>query len=231
MEITRGSLLAGARAARGTAVVIDVFRAFTCAPMLFSLGIEKSVLISTPQDALALKTKDPNLLLVGEVDGAPIEGFDFGNSPSRILAHDPAIFKGKTVVQRTSAGVQGALAALEHCDEVLLSSFALAGSTARYLLSKKPSRVSVVAMGWNMQEAAPEDEWCAAYIIHLLGGGAYDHLKALREILPNRQAQKFLRNTKAHFPAEDPVLCLQRDMYEFVLKAEREDDRVVVRMV
>lgn len=230
MEITRGSLLAGAQAARGSAVIIDVFRAFTCAPMLFSFGIEKSILVSTPQEALAMKGKDPNFLLIGEVDGAPIEGFDIGNSPSGILSHDPAFFKGRTVVQRTSSGVQGALAALENCEEVLLSSFALAGSTARYLLSKRPPRVSVVAMGWNMKEIAPEDEWCAAYIIHLLGGGAYDHIVALREILAHGQAQKFLRNTKSHFPAEDPVLCLQRDMYGFVLKAERENERVVVRM-
>jgi len=231
MEITRASLLEGARAARGYTVVIDVFRAFTCAPMLFSFGIQKSILVSSTAEALALKEKDPGLLLVGEVDGAPIEGFDFGNSPSRILAHDPSFFKDKTVVQRTSSGVQGALAALEQSQEVLLASFALSGSTARYLLSKKPSRVSVVAMGWNMTEIAPEDEWCAAYIVHLLGGGPYDHIHALREILSDRQAQKFLRNTKPHFPAEDPVLCLQRDMYDFVLKAERENERVVVRRI
>ena len=231
MQITRGSLQAGALAARGLAVVIDVFRAFTCAPMLFSFGVEKSILVSTPAEAFALKQKDPDLLLIGEVDGAPIEGFDFGNSPSRILCQDPGTFQGKTVVQRTSSGVQGVLAALKHSEEVLLGSFSLAGSTARYILSKQPPKISVVAMGWNMKELTPEDEWCASYIVHLLGVGPYDHFQALREILAHGQAQKFLRNAKPHFPAEDPVLCLQRDLYDFVLKAEREEGKVIVRKI
>ena len=48
MDISRASLLEGAKAARGVAVIIDVFRAFTCSPLLFSLGIQKSILVSTP---------------------------------------------------------------------------------------------------------------------------------------------------------------------------------------
>jgi len=55
MEITRGSLLPGALAARGITVVIDVFRAFTCAPLLFSLGIKESILVATPREAIEMK--------------------------------------------------------------------------------------------------------------------------------------------------------------------------------
>ncbi|NIV96592.1 2-phosphosulfolactate phosphatase, partial [candidate division KSB1 bacterium] len=56
MQIHLDRLLAGAQRATGTAVIIDVFRAFTCTPLLFSLGIEKSILVSTPQEAFALKS-------------------------------------------------------------------------------------------------------------------------------------------------------------------------------
>ena len=231
MKITRGSLLAGAQAARGLSVVIDVFRAFTCAPLLFSLGVKKGILVSTPKEAIALKKENNTLILVGEVDGAPIEGFDFGNSPSQILKHDPAFFKGKTIVQRTSSGVQGALAAIENSEEVLLGSFALAGSTAKYILQKSPEHVSLLAMGWNLEVNAPEDEWCASYIAHLLGKGDYDHVQALREIIFHDEAQKFLQRKKPHFPPEDPLLCLQRDVYDFVLRAEREAGMVIVRKV
>ena len=229
MEISRGSLLAGAQAAKGLSVVIDVFRAFTCAPLLFFLGVEKGILVSTPDEALALKKEDDTLILVGEVDGAPIEGFDFGNSPSQILKSDPAFFKGKTIVQRTSSGVQGALAALENSEEVLLGSFALAGSTAKYILEKSPEHVSLLAMGWNLEVSAPEDEWCASYIAYLLGSEDYNHVQALREIIFHDQAQKFLQRKKPHFPPEDPLLCLQRDVYDFVLRAEREAGMVIVR--
>ena len=228
MKITCDSLDTGALNARGLTVVIDVFRAFTCAPLLFSFGIKHSVLVATPKDALALKEKDPNLILIGEVGGAPIEGFDFGNSPSQLLSQDPSIFQGKIVVQRTSSGVQGALAALENADEVLLGSFALSKSIAAYIHSKNPDRVSIVAMGWDLKEIAPEDEWCARYIAHLLGQGEYDHREALKEILFNKQAQKFLYREKPYYPPEDPVLCLQRNMYDFVLKAERRKGEVIV---
>ena len=231
MKIKFGSLLPGAQNANGVAVIIDVFRAFTCAPLLFSLGIKQSILVESPSDALELKQIDPSLVLAGEVGGAPIDGFDFGNSPSLILQTDSAFFKGKTIVQRTSSGVQGALAALTVADEVLLGSYALAESTAKYILSKNPEEVSLVAMGWNLKVTAPEDEWCGRYIAHLLGSGQYDHVQALREIVYHETAQKFLRGDVPYFPAEDPLLCLQRDLYDFVLRAERKKGLVIVKKI
>jgi 2-phosphosulfolactate phosphatase len=229
MHVTCDSLLAGARAARGVAVVVDVFRAFTCAPLLFSLGLLRSILVSTPEEALALKQKDENLILAGEQGGLPIDGFDLGNSPSQILQTDPTFFRGKTAVQRTSSGVQGVLAALDVADEVLLCSYSLAKATARYILSNAAKRVSIVAMGVQLKEKAPEDEWCVRYMAHLLGAADYDHNEALREILFQETAQKFLNGDRPEFPSEDPVVCLQRDIHNFVLKAGREGDLVVVR--
>jgi 2-phosphosulfolactate phosphatase len=229
MKIVCDSLYNGALAARGVAVIIDVFRAFTCAPLLFSMGVEKLFLIATPDQALALKEKDRDLILVGEVSGIPIEGFDFGNSPSEILRKDPSFFKGRTVLQRTSSGVQGTLLALNGADEVLLGSFALAGATARYLLSKKPELVSLVAMGWELKETAPEDEWCVRYLSHLLGNGPYNHNEALREIIFHKTTQRFLSRKEVYFPPEDPLLCLQRDVYDFALRAVKQGDRVEVQ--
>jgi len=229
MKIICDSLYNGALAARGVAVIIDVFRAFTCAPLLLSMGVEKLFLIATAEQAFALKEKDNALILVGEVSGIPIKGFDFGNSPSEILRKGPEFFKGRTVLQRTSSGVQGALLALDAADEVLLGSYALAGATAKYILSKKPETVSLVAMGWELKERAPEDEWCVRYLTHLLGNGAYDHLEALREIIFHKTTQRFLSREEVYFPPEDPLLCLQRDVYDFALKAVKHADQVEVR--
>ncbi len=229
MQVSCRSLLEGAENAQGIAVVVDVFRAFTCTPLMFSLGIEGSILVATPEEALSLKQQDPDLILVGELGGAPVQGFDLGNSPSQILTQGPGFFRDKMVVQRTSAGVQGALAALNVAEEVLLGSYVLSAATARYILAKSPERVSIVAMGVQLKEKAPEDEWCAKYIAHLLGVADYDHNEALAEILFHETTQKFLRADKGHFPAEDPILCLQRDIYDFALKVMREGNRVVVR--
>jgi len=228
MKIVCDSLYNGALAARGVAVIVDVFRAFTCAPLLFSMGIDKLFLIETPEQAFALKEKDRDLILVGEVSGISIEGFDFGNSPSEILRKGPEFFKGRTIVQRTSSGVQGALLALDVAEEVLLGSYALARPTAQYILSKKPETVSLVAMGWELKEIAPEDEWCVRYLSHLLGNGSYDHNEALREIVFHKTAQRFLRSEEASFPPEDPLICLQRDVYDFALRAEKHAGRVEV---
>jgi 2-phosphosulfolactate phosphatase len=232
MVVTCDSLLAGARKATGVAAVVDVFRAFTCTPFMFSLGIERSILVATPEEALDLKGQDQDLILVGELKGIPIEGFDLGNSPSQILRKGRDFFESKTVVQRTSAGVQGALAALGVADEVLLVSYCVAKATSRYILAQQPHKVSIVGMGVQLKEQAPEDEWCVSYLAHLLGvADDYDHNEALAEILFQETTQKFLRADRAEFPAEDPILCLQRDIFDFVLKAERENGQVVVRRI
>jgi len=231
MKIVCDRLYNGALAARGVAVIIDVFRAFTCAPLLFSMGVEKLFLIATPEQAFTLKEKDRDLILMGEVSGIPIKGFDFGNSPSEILRKGPEFFEGRTVLQRTSSGVQGALLALDAADEVLLGSYALAGSTVKYLLSKKPEIVSLVAMGWELKEIAPEDEWCVRYLSHLLGNGSYDHNEALREIVFHKTTQRFLRREETYFPPEDPLICLQRDVYDFALRAVKQADRVEVHKI
>ena len=229
MQVIYDSFLAGARAAKGLAVIIDVFRAFSCTPLLFSLGIEKCMLVATPQEAFALKKDRKDAVLIGESGGIPIEGFDLGNSPSEIRRQDPSFFKGRSVVQRTSSGVQGALAALEGAAEVMVAGYTVARATADYILSIQPALVSLVAMGWDLKERAPEDEGCARYIAHLLGAGDYDHNKALSEILSNETAQRFLRADHPHFPAEDPILCLQRDVHDFALRVEQENQLVLVK--
>lgn len=233
MKITRSRLLSGARHARGTAVIIDVFRAFSCTPLLFSLGIKSSIFVASPAQALKLKHQDPSLLLIGEIGGAPIEGFDFGNSPSQILNADPATLAERTVVQRTSSGVQGALAALKTAEEVLLGSYGIARAraTADYISARRPREVSLVALGWDLKEIAPEDEGCARYIAYLLGSGTYNHVQSLRGIVFHESTQKFLRGDTAYFPPEDPILCLQRDIFDFVLRARHAADLVRVEKI
>ena len=229
MEVLRTRLAGGAAEARGTAVVIDVFRAFTCAPLFVHFGVSRLILEADPAEATALRRAHPDWLLAGEVNEVPIEGGDLSNSPSEILQRGDVFFRGKTLVHRTTAGVTGATAALKHADEVLLGGFLTAGSTARHLRERGPATVTLVAMGSRGTEPSPEDEACAAYLEHLLTGRPYDHLAAMEEILFHPAARKFLRGDKLHLPPEDPVLCLQRDLLDMVLGIEMEEGRVVVR--
>ena len=230
MEVRRLSLAEGARAAEGTAVIIDVFRAFTCEPLMFYCGARRILLEGDPDACRAYRKLEPDAVLVGEINEVPIEGFDLTNSPSFILACGPALFEGRTVVHRTTSGVAGALAALERCDEVLLASFANARATTEYLRRRGPRVVSIVAMGIRSMEKAPEDEACGDCLESLLSDPAparsYDHVAAMAEILSHETAQKFLRGDKPYLPREDPVFCLQRDLFDFALRAERHGAQV-----
>ena len=82
MHVRRASLVEGAQDATGTAVIIDVYRAFTTAAFCVAAGAREIVLTASHGDALAMKAKDPALFLTGEIGGKPIPGFDAGNSPS-----------------------------------------------------------------------------------------------------------------------------------------------------
>ena len=232
LRVLRKSLLSGAATAEGAAVVIDVLRAFTSAAFMMHLGAEKIVLLAEPEEVLRFKV-ETGALAVGEVGGRMVNGFDLGNSPARILAAGRGLLAEQTVAQRTSAGVTGAVAAARSAEQVILGSYVTASATARYLqgLSPPPEVVSLVAMGNAGRESTPDDEGCASYLEHLLTGAPYGHAAALQQIIEHECTQKFLRGDQAHFPAADPVYCLQRDLFDFVLTAQLEEGLLVARRI
>src|SRR5262249_56234563 len=116
MAVHRLRLLSGAREARGLAVVIDVFRAFSTAAYAFDRGASEVVLVGSVEDAFALRRRWPDALIIGEVDGRRVDGFDFGNSTSAIARAD---LRGRRLIQRTSACTQAVLAAKNADDTAL----------------------------------------------------------------------------------------------------------------
>ncbi|MCP4539402.1 MAG: 2-phosphosulfolactate phosphatase [Chloroflexi bacterium] len=221
LRVLRKSLLTGAREAEGVAVIIDVYRAFTSAALMMYLGAEQIILLAEPEAVLKLKA-EKDCLAVGEVDGKKVTGFDLGNSPSQVLAAGRDFFAGRTVAQRTSAGVTGAVAAAHRSELVILGSYVTARAIARYIQGLGSPLVSLVAMGAGGEAVRPEDEACADYIEHTLTGCSYDHIAALQQVVEHSSTQKFLRGDQAHFPQTDPIYCLQRDVFDFVIVAKRE---------
>ena len=57
MEVRLGSLVRDAQEARGTAIIIDVFRAFTTAAIAFDHGVKEITLVAEPEEALQLHRK------------------------------------------------------------------------------------------------------------------------------------------------------------------------------
>ena len=211
-------LLEGARRAEGVAVIIDVFRAFTLAPCAFARGAVRILPVATPGEALALKRADPALLLAGELDGKPLPGFDFSNSPAELLRAD---LSARTLVLRTSAGVQGLLAA-ERADEVITGSFVNAAAIVAWLRGRGSARVSLVCMGWNALERTAEDEACARYLAAGLRGGFPSFTPIRAQLRSDPSGAKFFDPARPWFPAEDFDACMRVSAFPFVLRRGRD---------
>ena len=228
MKITRHSLLDGASSVKGTAVIIDVFRAFSCAALLHHLGVADLYLEENPEKVLELK-RTRGFIALGENEGVMIEGFDLGNSPTEIMSSGINYFSGKTVVQRTSAGVRGIFAAFESgAERVFAAGYSTAAPLAARIVHIGPTEVHLVAMGHSGRAKTPEDERLGDYLESLLSNGSvkYDHFTALQSILTHESAQKFLRGDRKHYPPTDVTYCLQKDIFDFALEAVREDGMI-----
>ncbi len=230
MKVVRKSCLRGALEAEGTAVIVDVFRAFSCQPLLFHFGVKRVILEADPVKATILRRDNPEFILVGEVNGVPMVHADCGNSPSEIILKGEQFFKDRTVIHRTTSGVAGAIAAREKASEVILVSFVNARAAADYIKREKPYQVTLVAMGERGKESSPEDEACVDYLEYLLKGSSYDAVKAFKDVVFHHAAQKFIQGTKDYLPREDPAFCLQRDIFDFVLRLECVEGRDEVTM-
>ena len=66
MNIKILHLLEGADQAKGTTVVIDVFRAFSLECYLFSRGVEKIYAVGEEETARSMKQDHPEYIMVGE---------------------------------------------------------------------------------------------------------------------------------------------------------------------
>jgi len=211
--------VAGARAARGLTVVIDVFRAFSVACYATAGGVARIHPVAAIEDALALKARHPDWLFIGERHARRLEGFDFGNSPTDISAAD---LRGRTLVHTTHAGTQGLMAATG-ADEVLTGSLVNAGAICRYIAAQRPARVSIVRMGQEARDRCDEDDLCAELLVARLEGRDFD-VTAVRERLARAtSAQKFFDPAADWAPRTDFDLCTAVDRFDFVLRLADRD--------
>ncbi len=220
MNIEILHLLEGADCAKGTTVVIDVFRAFSLECYLFSRGVKKIIAVGEEETARRLKRDHPDYIMVGERGGIILPGFDYGNSPSQT---ERAELKEKTVIHTTSAGTQGLVhASASGATELLTGSLVNASAIASYLKQTSPEEVSLVCMGNSGTIPAPEDELCARYIKSLLAGEEMDMGKEIYTLTKEPSVFKFFDiKWKDVFPVKDYILCIEYDRFPFVLKARK----------
>lgn len=110
----------------GVVVAVDVLRAFTTAAYAFAAGAASIWLVGTVDEALALGRAIQGSLVMGEEHGRRPPGFHLSNSPVEVSQFD---VEGRTLVQRTSAGTQGVIAAAG-ADRLFAASLVCASATA-----------------------------------------------------------------------------------------------------
>ncbi|MEQ9520609.1 MAG: 2-phosphosulfolactate phosphatase [Parvibaculum sp.] len=226
ITVTRHKGHGAIEGAHDVAVVIDVIRAFTFAKTAFDNGVERILLAEAVEEAKALAAAHPGSLLAGEVEALPIDGFDFGNSPSQIAGMD---LGGRTIVHRTSNGTRMAIAALDSASHVLVTGLSNAQATAARiatLVEGGATRLLLIAT----HPTGDEDVACGDYLLTLLGlpGGISDD-RAFDRTQACEAAAKFLDPAQPDFPATDMVHVLAMDPPNYAMQVALEDHVPTVR--
>ena len=209
--------------ATGIVLVIDVLRAFSTAAYAFSRGAKEIRLVSEVEEALELKEKTANSKAMGEVGGLPPEGFDFGNSPTRILEYD---LTGITLIQRTGAGTQGAVRAV-NADVMLATSFVVAQATINYVLKLNPTELSFVITGGLSND---EDIACADYLEKQFTGQAVEAQDFVKRVHASRDALQHMED-HPQFPYSDLDYCSRINHFNFAMPIERKDGFLIMQAV
>lgn len=218
-EVREFDLVAGAREARGVAVVIDVFRAFSAACHAVARGALRLHPVADLDEARRLKAAHPDWLLMGERHARRLPGFDLGNSPTEVEAADVV---GRTIVHTTHSGTQGLRAAVA-ADEVITGALVNAGAVCRYLRARAPRVVSLVRMGHEARKRCAEDDLCAELIRARLEGRAFDTAGVRERLRAAPAAAKFFDPAADWAPQRDFELCTAVDRFDFVLRLEGRD--------
>ena len=188
----------GERGARSAAragsvvVVVDAFRASTTIAVLVWKGARVVPVLSIEEAASAEAD-----FRIGERGSAKVAGFDFGNSPTEILASE--IPPDSTVAFSTTNGTR-VVEAAAGAQAIFTGAFVNAESLAEHLSdgTYDDAGVAVIGCGWEGRHAS-EDEAAAGAILHRLRSrGAELDERA------GRVVQRYLSRSKGALRATAP---------------------------
>ena len=226
-ELHIADFVAGARSARGIAVIIDVFRAFSLAPYAFARGARAIVPVAEVDEARELKRLHPDWLLIGERHARPLPGFDSGNSPADLERFE---LRDRTLIHTTHSGTQG-LSAAGSADEVITGSLVNAGAIVRYIRQRAPAVVTLVRMGKQAQARCAEDDLCAELLQQRLAGETPSVADVPRRLRGADSAAMFFDPACDWAPERDFELCTRVDAFDFVLRLERGETPACLRRI
>ena len=213
--------------ARGIVVVIDVLRAFTTAAFAFEAGAGRLVLVSTLEEARALKQRSPGWILSGEDGGRKPPDFDFGNSPQEFIGQ---ALDGATVIQRTTAGTQGVVHSTQ-ADELFAASLCCAGPTVAAIRELVPRRVTFVLTGFGRDGFGDEDAACADYIEAQLCGQPVDERRLMERVRLSGWGRRFGDPDYDYLDPRDLEHCQSLNRFPLALHVRQEGGQFVMQAV
>jgi 2-phosphosulfolactate phosphatase len=219
-------------------IVFDVLRATSTFVTALHNGAKAIIPVSEIPEALAIRQKQPDVLLGGERDGVKIRAaqtggvdFDLGNSPRE---YTPEKVRGKTIVSTTTNGTR-ALRACAAAQTVLAASFLNLTATAKFIQQIRPSEVLLVCAG-TRENIANEDVLAAGALCEMLLGDSSGlavsdsvetAIKACRKVKSNlfaavSEAENARRLLAIPELRDDVAFCLQRDVYNLIAALGRD---------
>ena len=145
-----------------TVVVIDILRATTTITFAIANGATYIQPVLTPEQAFAIRQKQPNVLVGGERHGKSVNGFNLGNSP---FEYQRSVVFGKSVIITTTNGTR-TIHACVSAKQVFIGSFLNLGALSR-VLDQTNNHVTFVCSGREGQFCT-EDTLFAGACINIL---------------------------------------------------------------
>lgn len=214
----------------GAVVAVDVIRAFTTAAYAIDAGASSIYLVAGVDEARALAAELPGALLMGEDHGRRPEGFHFTNSPAQISRADVA---GRVLIQRTSAGTRGAVAATD-ADRLFAASLVCASATAQAVETCGLGAPTYVITGrFNDRDDRPgnDDLLTAQLIERARTGRPLDGPATAEAVLRSDEAARTLALGGGDVDPDDIVFATQVDRFDFAMEVHRVDGLLQLRRV
>ena len=153
-------------------IVVDVLRATSTMTQALASGYRRVLCCAEIEEARELARTEGPAKLAGERRLAPIEGFDFGNSP-REVAGEP---QAETLILTTTNGTGLLVSAAARFEHVYVGSLLNLEAVARTARAHGED-VAVLCAG-VLGELALDDAYCAGRIAEALGGDRTDSATA-----------------------------------------------------
>jgi len=207
----------------GAVVAVDVLRAFTTSAYAFAAGARHIFLCADVDEALAFKAANPRVLAMGEDHGRRIDGFEFSNSPVEVSRAD---LDGATLVQRTSAGTRGVVAA-RSAARLWCAGLVNASATAAAVRSADLGAPTYVITGDfpDRPELSGHDDRLTAQLIERARIDApLEADVTAKMVAASDEAARTLALGGDHVDPEDILYATRVDLFDFAMEAVRTAD-------